>query len=195
MTQSDRKLVTQYSGISSCSKELVQGPKISSAALPYEFISVAAGTKATLAAELVSKFLILKRDIAPLYMSLCPYFDAFEEIIDLHKLDPNNNWTAGLCLAHIDGRLFLGGISPSTPGAKIARWRSRIKGVWLIKIGSTTVSTIADAQLAFKKLSDAGATLLALLLLHPEIRPTMTHNGPSIVFSAPFHQQVHNQLN
>jgi hypothetical protein len=127
-----------------------QDPKISLAALPYNFIGVAACTKATLAAEHVSKFLITKHDIAPLYMSPCPYFDAFKEVVDLRKFDLINHWTAGLCLTHIDGQLFLGGISPSIPGAKIAHWRMRFKGVWLIKIGPTTVSTIEDAQLAFK---------------------------------------------
>jgi hypothetical protein len=175
--------------------EIQQGPKISLAALPYNFIGVAARTKATLAAELVSEFLITKRDIAPLYMSPCPYVDAFEEVIDLCKFDLSNHRTAGLCLTHINGQLFLGGISPSTPGAKITCWRTRIMSAWLIKIGPTTVSTIEDAQLAFKKLSDAGAPSVVLLFLHPEIRPTMTHDGLPIVSSAPFHQQVHGQLN
>ncbi len=128
-------------------------------------------------------------------MSPCPYFDAFKEVIDLRKFDLNKHRTAGLCLTHIDGRLFLGGISPSTPGAKIARWRTRLKGAWLIKISPTTVSTIKDAQLAFKKLSDAGTPSVVLLFLHPEFRPTMTHDSLPIVSSAPFHQQVHNQLN
>jgi hypothetical protein len=100
-----------------------------------------------------------------------------------------------LCLTHIDGRLFLGGISLSTPDAEIARWWTRIKGMWLIKIGPTNVSTIKDAQHAFKKLSDAGAPSVVLLFLHPEIRPAMTHNGLPIVSSALFHQQVHDQLN
>jgi hypothetical protein len=83
--------------------EIQQGPKISSAALPHDFIGVAARTKATLAAELVFEFLITKRDIAPLYMSPCTYFDAFKEVIDLHKFDLNNHRTTGLCLTHIDG--------------------------------------------------------------------------------------------
>jgi hypothetical protein len=72
-------------------------------ALPHNFIGVTARSKAMLTAELVSKFFITKRDIAPLYMSPCPYFDAFEEVIDLRKFDLNKHWTAGLCLTHIYG--------------------------------------------------------------------------------------------
>jgi hypothetical protein len=45
--------------------KIQQVPKISLVVLPYDFIGVAAHTKATLAAELVSKFLITKHDIAP----------------------------------------------------------------------------------------------------------------------------------
>jgi hypothetical protein len=36
---------------------------------------------------------------------------------------------------------------------------------------------------------------VVLLFSHPEIRPDSTHDGLPIVSSAPFHQQVHDQLN
>jgi hypothetical protein len=55
-------------------------------------------------------------------MSPCPYFDAFEEEIDLRKFDITKHRTAGL-----DGCLILGGMAPSTPGAKITHWRTRLK--------------------------------------------------------------------
>ena len=152
-------------------------------------------TKAELASELVSEYLISHKDISPIYMSPCPYFDAFEEELDLRKFDLNKHRTAGLCLTCINGRLILGGMTPSTPAAKIARWRTRLKGAWLIKIGDTEVNTIEDAQRAFATLSLTGSRLVVLLFSHPEIRPSLTHDGLPIVSSAPFHQQVHDQMN
>ena len=65
--------------------------------------------------------------MATVYMSPDPYIKAFEETIDLRKFDLTQHHTAGLCLAHSDNRLFLGGMAPGTPGAKIPRWRSRLK--------------------------------------------------------------------
>jgi hypothetical protein len=175
--------------------EAQQGPKISKIKLPHDIHGVAARTKAMLAAELVSEYLITKCKIAPIYMSPCPYFDAFEEVIDLRKFDLGKHKMAGLCLAHIDGWLFLGGIAPSTPGAKIPCWRTWIKGVWLIKVSKDTVSTIDDAQKAFQRLLDSGTPLAVLLFSHPKIRPDMMHDGLPIISSTPFHQHIHNQMN
>ncbi len=83
------------------------------------------------------------------YMSPDPYYNSFDEIIDLRKFDLNKHRTAGLCLRHSDNRLFLEGMTPGTPGSKIPRWRSWIKGAWLIKVGDAIVTLIEDAQLAF----------------------------------------------
>ena len=152
-------------------------------------------TRASLASELVSEYLITKKDISPIYMSPCPYFDSFEEELDLRKFDLSKHRTAGLCLAQLDNRLILGGMAPNTPGARIPRWRTRLKGAWLIKIGHTTVHTIADAQQAFLAHSTSNSCSVTLLFSHPEIRPNMTHDGLPLVSSAPFHQQVHDQLN
>ncbi len=84
-----------------------------------------------------------------IYMSPDPYHKAFKEVIDLWHFDFYRHRTVGLCLAHVNGRLILGGIAPSTPVAKIPRWRSRIKGAWLIKICDTAMSSISEAQTAF----------------------------------------------
>jgi hypothetical protein len=128
-------------------------------------------------------------------MSPCPYFDTFEKEIDLRKFDLGKHRTAGLGLAQVDGRLFLVGMAPSTPGAKVQRWRTCIKGAWLIKVGDTPVLTITKAQLAFQRLQNNGTSRGILLFSHPEIRPDLTHDSIPIVSSAPFHQQVHDQLN
>ena len=123
------------------------------------------------------------------------YHKAFEEVLDLRRFDYSRHRTAGLCLAHANGRLILGGMAPSTPAAKIPRWRSRIKGAWLIKIGDKAVSSISDAQSAFAALDSAGITSVTLLFSHPEIRQDISHDGLPIISSAPFTQHIHDQLN
>jgi hypothetical protein len=69
--------------------------------------------------DIVSEYLIGKHNMATVYMSPDPYFEAFEEIIDLRKLDIHKHHTAGLCLMNSDNQLILGGMTPGTPGAKI----------------------------------------------------------------------------
>ncbi len=61
-------------------------------------------------------------------------------------------------------------MTPGTPGAKIPHWRSRLKGAWLIKVGETQVSSIADAQDAFTTAIASGSLFVKLLFTHPEIR-------------------------
>ncbi len=101
-------------------------------------------------------------------MSPDPYHEAFEEILDLRRFDLSRHRTACLCLAHVNGRLLLGGMMPSTPAAKIPRWRSRLKGAWLIKIGDTPVSSIPDAQQVFAALAQAGVSSATLLYEGPK---------------------------
>jgi len=144
---------------------------------------------------MVSGYNIMRNDMAMIYMSPDPYFEAFEEVIDMTRFDLNKQWTAGLCLAHINGCLHLGGMAPSTPAAKIPCGCLRIKGTWLIKIGDRTVTTLAEAHDAFQQLSSNGITSVPLLFSHPEIRQDISHDGLLIVSSAPFTQHIHDQLN
>ena len=145
--------------------------------------------------DIVSKYLIGQRNMSTFYMSLDPYFDAFDEVIDLQKFNLSKQRTAGLCLHYLDDCLYLGGMMPSTPEDKIPRWRSRIKGMWLIKIGNTIVTTIKDAQLAFAKESETNPGHVILLFSHPEVRPNSSYDGLPIMSSAPFSQQVHDEIN
>jgi hypothetical protein len=89
------------------------------------------------ASDIVLEYNITCQDMALIYMSPDPYHEAFEEIMDICRFDFNRHRTAGLCLAHPDGHLILGGMAPSTPAAKIPRWRSSLKGAWLIKSATT----------------------------------------------------------
>ncbi len=89
----------------------------------------------------------------------------------------------------------MGGITPSTPAAKIPRWRTRIKGVWLIKIGPHVITSISNSQAAFQNLSSSGAHTVTLLFSHPEVRPDISHDGLPIMSFGAFHQQTHDQIN
>ena len=140
-------------------------------------------------------FTIAREDIAMIYMSPDPYFDAFEQPMDLRNFDLNKHVTAGLNLYEADGRIYLASMSPGTPAAKIPDWRSRIRGAWLIKVGDSVVSSIADATQAFQSLVHDGPPSTILLFAHPEIRPNLSHNGLPIVSSAPFTQHIHDQMN
>jgi hypothetical protein len=128
-------------------------------------------------------------------MSPDPYFDAFDKVIDLQKFDLSKHRTAGLCLQHSDDCLYLGGMMPGMPGAKIPHWRSRLKGAWLIKIGKKIINTIEDAQLAFASESTTNPGLVTLLFLHPEDCPDISYDGLLIMLSAPFSQHIHDQIN
>jgi hypothetical protein len=71
------------------------------------------------------------------FMSPDPYFDAFNKVIDLQKFDLSKHRTAGLCLQHLDDCLYLGGMTPSTPGAKIPQWQSQLMGAGSSRLVTT----------------------------------------------------------
>ena len=94
------------------------GPKLCPTKPNTGLLGVAARTKASHASDLATEFLVTKKDLAPIYMSPCPYFDAFEEEINLQKFDLDKHRTAGPGLALVNGCLFLVGMAPGTPGAE-----------------------------------------------------------------------------
>ena len=154
-----------------------------------------APTQLNSAADIVTEFMITPRDIANIYMSPDPFHESFDEEVDIRRFDLRKHRTAGLRLSAHDGKLYLGGIDKSTPCARIPRWRTRVKGAWLIKVGPHKVSTITDVQNAFATLSLGGSTHVTLLFSHPLLRQDISHDGLPIVSSAPFTQAVHDQLN
>lgn len=140
-------------------------------------------------------FEISRTDMVMIYMSPDPYFDAFEEVLHLKHLNLVKHATAGLSFYESGGCVHLASMSPSTPVAKIPDWRTRVCGAWLIKIGDTIISSIEDAKSALCSVVDKGLPSVPLLFSHPEIRPNLSHNGLPIVSSAPFTQQIHDQMN
>jgi hypothetical protein len=140
-------------------------------------------------------FDVTRRDMEMIYMSPDPYFEAFEEELNVQHVNLNKHHTAGLELYESSGRVFLRSMQPSTAAAKIPDWRTRIRGAWLIKIGDTIISSVEDASSTLRTFVNSGAQSFTLLFSHPEIRPTLSRNGLPIVSSAPFRQHVHDQLN
>ncbi len=138
---------------------------------------------------------INRSGMAMIYMSPDPFFEAFEQLIDLRDFNLNNHPTAGLSLYECNGRQFLATMSPSTPAAKIPDWRPRVRGACLIKVGQTMVNTIDNIATAFQNLHTSSNLTLVLLFAHPEIRPNLSHDGLPIVLSASFTQSTHDQLN
>ncbi len=86
-------------------------------------------------------------------------------------------------------------MAPATPGARIPRWRTRIRGAWLIAINGTHITTLADAQSIFRCLSNANSHGCTLLFSHPEITPDILSSGLPIMSKSDFSQLTHDQLN
>jgi hypothetical protein len=166
-------------------------------ALPRPLIAAAGRTRVSVTPDstIASEFNITNDDMAIVYMSPDPFFDSFEEELDLRKWSFDKHRTAGLSLVFHNGRVYLGGMTPSTPGAKVDRWRVNLRGAWLIKVGSTLISTISDAQAAFKALYESNSPSVTLLFSHPELRRDISNKGLPIVSLALFSQQTHDQLN
>jgi len=128
-------------------------------------------------------------------MSPDPYHESFNKLLDIRRFDLSRHPTAGLSFLERDGKVFLANMASGTPGAKIPRWRTRIRGAWLIKVGHHLVGSIKDVRDVIATLHDTGFTHIPLLFSHPEIRPDISRRGLPIVSSAPFTQHIHDQLN
>jgi hypothetical protein len=108
-------------------------------------------------------------NMATIYMSPDPYFEAFEQPIDFWKYNLGRHPTMGLSLYEASGQLYLATMSLSTPAAKILDWRAQIRGAWLIKINDCLVTTIEEVWNTFTDLHMQGSQTATLLFAHPEI--------------------------
>ncbi len=133
--------------------------------------------------------------MAMIYVSPDPYGRAFEEEIDLRKFDITTHRSVGLCFFEKNGCLLLASMAPSTPGARIPRWRTCLRGAWLIEIDGTPVSTIKDAQATFARLASHKTPSCTLLFSHPEVTPDISNKGIPIMSTSDFSQLTHDQLN
>ena len=152
-------------------------------------------TKKQIAADVVAEYLIESNNTTMIYVSPDPFGSAFEEDIDLRKFDFITHRTAGLCFLEKNNRIYLASMAPSTPGAHVPYWRTRICGAWLININSTPVLSISDAQAIFQQLSATHAPTCTLLFSHPEIAPVISNKGLPIMSTSDFSQFTNDQLN
>ncbi|KAL9185818.1 hypothetical protein ACHAXT_003595 [Thalassiosira profunda] len=124
----------------------------------------------------VKDYCITRRDTAQIYVSPHAYHNSFDIDLPLRRYK-RHDATAGMRFDLINGRLILSHIEKSTVAAKIPRWRSRLRGAWLRKIGDVVVTTIDDVRTALAQLATANATSCWLTFSHPEIAHGLTNDG------------------
>jgi hypothetical protein len=152
-------------------------------------------SKKDLAAEVVSQYLIGASNMVMIYVSPDLYGTAFEEELDLRKFDLQRHTTAGLCFFEKDNCILLASMAPSTPGARLPRWRTCLRGAWLIQINNTPVASIYDAKTAFANLSSSNSQHCTLLFSHSEITPDISNQCLPVMSKSDFSQFTHDQLN
>jgi hypothetical protein len=152
-------------------------------------------SKKSVAAKVVSKFMIGFKDMAMLYIFPDPYYGAFEKELDLQKFDFASHWTAGLCFLQLDNQLILALMKTGTLGACTKNWQMHLWETWILKFDGTCISTILDAQAVFRCLSDANTQSCTFLLSHSEVNPDISNKGLLIMSKSDFSQFTHDQLN
>ena len=85
-------------------------------------------SKKQLASDVVTDFHIGHHDMELIYMSPDPYGKLFEECINLRKCNLTSHQTGGLQFLTKNNRLILCSMDPGTPGARIDKWRTRLRG-------------------------------------------------------------------
>ncbi len=138
-------------------------------------------TNNNLTSQMVTKYLIGPHDMELIYLSPDPYGRMFEEQLDLCRWDLDKHRSAGLCFIIKNNLMILASMDKSTPGARIAKWRTRIRSAWLQSINGTTVASLADIHQVFQSLSNNNAALCTLTFSHPDILPDISHNGLPII--------------
>ena len=88
--------------------------------------------------------------------------------------------TAGVAFKEDNGRLILLGILSSSPAARIPRWRSCIRGAWLIAVNGVQVTTIREVEAI---LLDAPRVNCPLLFAPSEIQHGLTNDGTPMINS------------
>jgi hypothetical protein len=138
---------------------------------------------------------VLVTDVAQVYLSSTPYKDAFEETIDLRKFYFSQHCSAGLSLLQQDSRLILVSMVPSTPGARIIRWCTHLRGAWLLSVNRNPVTTILDIHQTFYELWLRQAAKCILLFAHLEISHGLSNKGIPLLRRNQISQLHINQLN
>jgi hypothetical protein len=77
-------------------------------------------------------------------------------------------------------------MAPGTPSARIARWRTHIRGAWLIQVDGTPVTSISEAKAVFTRLSHSNTPRCTLLFSHPEVNPDISNKGLPVMSTSDF---------
>ena len=124
----------------------------------------------------VEDYKITRQDVTQVYMSPHAYHGAFEEELRLGRYGTDHA-TAGLVLEDLNGRLIVTDMAKSTPAHRIPRWRTRVRGAWLQRVGDKEILTLDNAVRAFADIKTAGTKSCLLTLSHPEIQHGLTNEG------------------
>ena len=127
-------------------------------------------------------------EIAQVYLSPTPYRNAFIESLVIGKSRLRGQPTASMAFKEENGRLIMLDILSSSPAARIPRWRSRIRGAWLIAINGVQVSTIKEVETV---LLDAPRANCPLLFAHSEIQYGLTNGGIPMINSDQLNTRHH----
>jgi hypothetical protein len=120
---------------------------------------------------------ISRRDIETVYLSPSSFLDAFEEVINLRYFDATKFPTAGMECEEKNGKVYLRGMLPSSPAAKIRAWRSRLRDARIISINGKSVHCISDVSDAFLLLATDGSPKATILMQHNAIRDGLVESG------------------
>ena len=145
--------------------------------------------------DAVDEFHITDEDLRAVYLSPTPFNRSFEETIDIRKCSMDIHKTAGMRLIERNKSLLLTGMDKSTPGARIPRWRSRMRGAHLLKVNGKDVTTVKEVEEILRSIPKEKQQHCRLLLSHPEITHGISNQGLPIMSEEVFTQLHAEQMN
>jgi hypothetical protein len=112
--------------------------------------------------EVIQDMQLDKNEVfAQVYLSPTPYANSFEDTIDISRwVWTHQQPAAGIRMIQSNDRVFLAGMDLSTPAARVPRWRTRLRGAWIIQINGKVVSSIQEVYEAVKAAKDEGRSQL-----------------------------------
>ena len=123
--------------------------------------------------KVVHDFDITHRDLRQVYFSPSPFNAAFEETLEKRYLLPQalaRNPHGGFEFTISDNRLYLSRIKEGTPFAQLPRWRSRLRGAWLIQIDDVTIESLDAVSLALSTSAAKPGSQCVLFFSHLEVQ-------------------------
>ena len=124
-------------------------------------------------AKVVHEFDISCRDLRQVYFSPSPFNAAFEETLEKKYILPqalSRDPYGGLDFSVVDHRLYLSRIKDGSPFVKLPRWRSRLRGAWLIQIDDVPIDSMEAVSLALSTSTTKPGSLCILVFSHSEVQ-------------------------